>query len=101
VKGRGKMMNETKKAGAIAQIKNEFMERFGVEVKVDLHIHAHRNPHVTKEVANYICREYLGEGNYEHKEHADSKWYGNGHLFHDDFDLSVFYNKEVSDHEDN
>ncbi len=94
-------MNETKKAGAIQAIKEEFLQRFGVEVNIDLHIHQSKNPHVTKELADYICREYLGEGNYEHKEHAGTSWCGNGHLFSNTYELSVFYNKEVSDNEDN
>jgi hypothetical protein len=84
------MKNE--QMGAIAEIKREFMERWGVDVKIELNIHR-----VDEETAKQIVSEYAGES-YSF-EGGDSKWisnYNNDDYIRKDYKITAFIKSEAT-----
>ena len=71
----------------LREIKQEFQEKFGVKVDVDLYVH--NCPGQTEQTANYICAQF--DGKIKHMERDEIYWAQKKHLAGR---IIVFYEKE-------
>jgi hypothetical protein len=87
------MMNQTK-VSPIEQIREEFMQRWGVEIDIDISVHSHINPKVNKGLAEEIVSAYCRKPAFLSNDEGTLKWTSNKEIWTKEsstFSLSVFY----------
>lgn len=89
-------ITDEKEMSPIDQIKHEFMSRYGVDVNIQLLVHSHhtKNKHLTKELAEYIVKDWGSTATHNESKDGETTWVNNWESSHEDgLEVSVFYDK--------
>lgn len=85
----------------IQELRKKIREQFGVEASIDISVHDHVNPIITRELANYISLEVASNitpDNIRQYVNHSSDNYHWVKLATNDFELAVFYPEGVAEH---